>query len=256
MEWNGGGRSPRSRVESRELGPVRVGSERGSWMCGRECIRCTGAMLDHPATMDGRGSLDVGLASCSRAGGGGSSGGSVLGMVYDEGMVGCSHNGEGSTFPPPLGPRFKLPPPRDLALTPPLPSSPTAGGNKVPGVDHAKIAKLDRDNEVAPPATVSMELGKVLQKARQDFKDSEGKPKPMSQKDLATAINQKATVIQECEFRVACRFSSLPSLFGGRGFRRLRHSGACRSIHWGCWRPSLLPPRASRIKIPSVWTFR
>ncbi|KAK4703272.1 hydroxymethylglutaryl-CoA reductase (NADPH), partial [Phenoliferia sp. Uapishka_3] len=74
------------------------------------------------------------------------------------------------------------------------------GGNKtVAGPDHAKIAKLDRDNEVAPPAHVSMELGKVLQSARQNFKDSEGKPKPMSQGDLARAINQKQTVVQEYE---------------------------------------------------------
>jgi hypothetical protein len=71
-------------------------------------------------------------------------------------------------------------------------------------VDHAKIAKLDRDNEVAPPATVSMELGKVLQKARQDYKDSEGKPKPMSQGDLAKMINAKATIVQECEYGCWC----------------------------------------------------
>lgn len=44
-----------------------------------------------------------------------------------------------------------------------------------------------------------MELGKVLQKARQDFKDADGKPKPMSQGDLAKLINQKQTVVQECE---------------------------------------------------------
>lgn len=46
-----------------------------------------------------------------------------------------------------------------------------------------------------------MELGKVLQQARQNFKDSEGKPKPMSQGDLARAVNQKQTVIQECKSR-------------------------------------------------------
>ncbi|KDE03760.1 hypothetical protein MVLG_05764 [Microbotryum lychnidis-dioicae p1A1 Lamole] len=72
-------------------------------------------------------------------------------------------------------------------------------GNKIPGVDHAKIAKLDRENEVAPPPTVSLELGKVLQQARQNFKDADGNPKPMSQGDLAKAINQKQTVIQEYE---------------------------------------------------------
>lgn len=80
-----------------------------------------------------------------------------------------------------------------------LAPNPSGTGNKVPGVDHAKIAKLDRENEVAPPPTVSLELGKVLQQARQNFKDAEGKPKPMSQGDLAKAINAKQTVVQECE---------------------------------------------------------
>ena len=44
-----------------------------------------------------------------------------------------------------------------------------------------------------------MELGKVLQSARQNFKDADGKPKPMSQGDLAKMINQKSQVVQECE---------------------------------------------------------
>lgn len=74
------------------------------------------------------------------------------------------------------------------------------GGNKaVAGPDHAKIAKLDRDNEVAPPTLVTLEFGKVLQQARQNFKDAEGKVKPMSQGDLAKAINQKGSVVQEYE---------------------------------------------------------
>lgn len=40
----------------------------------------------------------------------------------------------------------------------------------------------------------------MLQKARQDYKDSEGKPKPMSQGDLAKMINAKSTIVQECEY--------------------------------------------------------
>jgi len=44
-----------------------------------------------------------------------------------------------------------------------------------------------------------MELGKVLQRARQEFKDSTGTPKPMSQGDLAKAINQHSKVVQEYE---------------------------------------------------------
>ena len=75
-----------------------------------------------------------------------------------------------------------------------------AGGNHAfAGTDHAKIAKLDRDNEVAPPATVSLELGKVLQQARQNFKGPDGKPKPMSQGDLAKSVNQSSSVIQSYE---------------------------------------------------------
>lgn len=44
-----------------------------------------------------------------------------------------------------------------------------------------------------------MELGKVLQRARQNFKDSEGNVKPMSQGDLAKLVNQHSKVIQECQ---------------------------------------------------------
>ena len=92
-------------------------------------------------------------------------------------------------------------PPAPLAhlADPPLPPPPAAGNKGSSGPDHAKIAKLDRENEVAPPSTVSMELGKVLQRARQEFKDSTGTPKPMSQGDLAKAINQHSKVVQEYE---------------------------------------------------------
>lgn len=74
-----------------------------------------------------------------------------------------------------------------------------AVGNKAStGPDHAKIAKLDRENEVAPPPTVSLELGKVIQKARQDYVNSAGEKKPLSQGDLAKMLNVKSTVVQEC----------------------------------------------------------
>ena len=80
-------------------------------------------------------------------------------------------------------------------------------GNKAStGPDHAKIAKLDRENEVAPPPTVSLELGKVIQKARQDYVNSAGEKKPLSQGDLAKMLNVKSTVVQEC----ACSRSLTP----------------------------------------------
>jgi hypothetical protein len=82
------------------------------------------------------------------------------------------------------------------------------GNSKGLGPDHAKIAKLDRDNDVAPPTTVTMELGKVLQQARQNHKDAEGKPKPLSQGDLAKMINQTAKVVQECTFQMFVSDSS------------------------------------------------
>ncbi|GAA5883587.1 hypothetical protein JCM16303_004898 [Sporobolomyces ruberrimus] len=73
-------------------------------------------------------------------------------------------------------------------------------GNKAfSGPDHAKIAKLDRENEVAPPPTVSLELGKVIQKARQGYVNSAGENKPLSQGDLAQMLNVKSTIVQEYE---------------------------------------------------------
>ncbi|GAA6009844.1 hypothetical protein JCM10207_002129 [Rhodosporidiobolus poonsookiae] len=73
-------------------------------------------------------------------------------------------------------------------------------GNKVSGgPDHAKIAKLDRENEVAPPSTVSLELGKVIQKARQNYVTPSGEQKPLSQGDLAKMLNVKGTIVQEYE---------------------------------------------------------
>ncbi|CAO1615477.1 unnamed protein product [Sympodiomycopsis kandeliae] len=68
----------------------------------------------------------------------------------------------------------------------------TAGTNKGHvGTDHAKLAKLDRDNEVAPPSKVAPSVGKAIGQARQ--------AKGMNQKDLGTKINEKPQVIQEYE---------------------------------------------------------
>ncbi|EIN07713.1 MBF1-domain-containing protein [Punctularia strigosozonata HHB-11173 SS5] len=64
-------------------------------------------------------------------------------------------------------------------------------GNKVPSVDHQKIAKLDRENEVAPPPKVAPSVGKAIQQGRMD--------KSLSQKDLAQKINEKPSVVQDYE---------------------------------------------------------
>ncbi|KAI9268230.1 multi protein bridging factor 1-domain-containing protein [Phascolomyces articulosus] len=57
--------------------------------------------------------------------------------------------------------------------------------------DHQRIAKLDRDNDVAPPPKVDVSVGRALQKARQE--------KGITQKDLAQKINEKPQVVNDYE---------------------------------------------------------
>ncbi|KAI8138525.1 multi protein bridging factor 1-domain-containing protein [Fennellomyces sp. T-0311] len=57
--------------------------------------------------------------------------------------------------------------------------------------DHQRIAKLDRDNDVAPPAKVDVSVGRAIQKARME--------KSITQKDLAQKINEKPQVVNEYE---------------------------------------------------------
>ncbi|KAI5124076.1 hypothetical protein M0805_003903 [Coniferiporia weirii] len=68
----------------------------------------------------------------------------------------------------------------------------TGGTNKGHvGPDHQRIAKLDRENEVAPPAKVLPTVGKAIATARL--------AQEMAQKDLAQKVNEKPSVIQEYE---------------------------------------------------------
>ncbi|CDO69018.1 hypothetical protein BN946_scf184834.g25 [Trametes cinnabarina] len=59
------------------------------------------------------------------------------------------------------------------------------------GTDHQRIAKLDRENEVAPPPKVPPSVGKAIQQARME--------KQLSQKDCAQKINEKPSVLQDYE---------------------------------------------------------
>ncbi|ELU40652.1 ylMBF1 [Rhizoctonia solani AG-1 IA] len=59
------------------------------------------------------------------------------------------------------------------------------------GPDHQKIAKLDRENDVAPPSKVAPSVGKAMQTARMELK--------LSQKDVAAKINEKQSVLQDYE---------------------------------------------------------
>ncbi|KDQ60598.1 hypothetical protein JAAARDRAFT_55326 [Jaapia argillacea MUCL 33604] len=68
----------------------------------------------------------------------------------------------------------------------------TGGSNKAhQGTDHQRIAKLDRENEVAPPPKISPTVGKAMQQARMDLK--------LSQKDVAQKINEKPSILQDYE---------------------------------------------------------
>ncbi|CAG8549475.1 15951_t:CDS:2 [Funneliformis caledonium] len=57
--------------------------------------------------------------------------------------------------------------------------------------DHQRIAKLDRENEVAPPPKISLSVGKAIQQARQ--------AKGLTQKELGQKINEKANIINDYE---------------------------------------------------------
>lgn len=68
----------------------------------------------------------------------------------------------------------------------------TGGTNKAhQSTEHQKIAKIDRENEVAPPPKVSASVGKAIQQARME--------KGLSQKDCAQKINEKPSVLQDYE---------------------------------------------------------
>ncbi|KAL0061100.1 multiprotein-bridging factor 1 [Marasmius tenuissimus] len=66
------------------------------------------------------------------------------------------------------------------------------GGNKAhQSTDHQRIAKIDRENEVAPPPKVAPSVGRAIQTARMELK--------LAQKDLAQKVNEKPSVIQDYE---------------------------------------------------------
>lgn len=67
-----------------------------------------------------------------------------------------------------------------------------AGHNKGhEGVDHARLAKLDRENEVTAPPKVAPSVGKTIGQARQ--------AKGFNQKELGTKVNEKPQVIGDYE---------------------------------------------------------
>ncbi|KAK9367405.1 multi protein bridging factor 1-domain-containing protein [Lipomyces kononenkoae] len=66
-----------------------------------------------------------------------------------------------------------------------------AGSNKTSGADGQRLAKVDRENEVAPPQKIDLSVGKAISKARAD--------KGLTQKDLAVKVNEKSNIINDYE---------------------------------------------------------
>jgi len=68
-----------------------------------------------------------------------------------------------------------------------------ATGNKIQSTDGQRLTKVDRENEVAPPPKIDVNVGKAMSKARL------AKEPAMTQKDLATKVNEKPSVINDYE---------------------------------------------------------
>lgn len=59
------------------------------------------------------------------------------------------------------------------------------------------LTKVDRSDDIVKPKTVGGAIGDAIKKARGDAKNDKGQP--MTQKDLATKINQTPTVVADFE---------------------------------------------------------
>ncbi|KAL7268960.1 multiprotein-bridging factor 1 [Rhizina undulata] len=69
----------------------------------------------------------------------------------------------------------------------------SGGSNKIQSTDGQRLTKVDRENEVVPPPTIDKSVGKAMANARQ------AKEPAMTQKDLATKVNEKPSVINDYE---------------------------------------------------------
>lgn len=65
------------------------------------------------------------------------------------------------------------------------------GANSKASPEGQHLTKVDRSDEIIVPKKVEASVGKAIQKGRQDLK--------LSQKDLATKINEKPTIVNEYE---------------------------------------------------------
>lgn len=64
-------------------------------------------------------------------------------------------------------------------------------GNSKSDPEGQRLTKVDRADDIVVPKKIDVSVGKAIQKGRQD--------KGLSQKDLATKINEKPTIINDYE---------------------------------------------------------
>jgi len=72
-----------------------------------------------------------------------------------------------------------------------------ATGNQGKGVEGAHLTKVDRSDDIVKPKTIGTTVGDAIKKARAEAKNDKGGA--MTQKDLATKINQSPTVVADFE---------------------------------------------------------
>jgi len=75
------------------------------------------------------------------------------------------------------------------------------GTNSRTGTEGQHLTKVDRSDEIVKPKTVGGAVADAIKKARAAAKNDKGTP--MTQKDLATKINQTPTVVADFERGVA-----------------------------------------------------
>jgi putative transcription factor len=62
------------------------------------------------------------------------------------------------------------------------------------GVEGQRLTMVDRSDDIVKPKTVGIEVGKAIQKARNEFEQANGN-KGLTQKELATKCNTTPTIV-------------------------------------------------------------